>query len=101
MILVVCTKFLSVRTTVDGSAFIVGNAKEQAVQVRPIANPVVNPNISCFMCIYPLSVVVREVSTDDDSHHGSSMEHWENAVHVTLSQCFSIFHVLSSVRAVL
>lgn len=69
----VCTKFLSVKTTVDGSAFIVGNAKEQAVQVKPIENPIVKPSISCFMCFSPLSVAVREVSTDDDSHHGSAM----------------------------
>lgn len=83
--LVVCTKFLSVNTTVEGSALIVGRAKEQAVQVRPIASPIVNPIISCFMCIYPLSVAVREVYTNFVFQYGSSMEHGKNTVYVSLS----------------
>ena len=99
--LVVCTKFLSVRTIVNGSAFIVGKAKEQAVQVKPIESPIVNPSISCFMCLSPLGVAIREVSTNFVFQFGAFRIHCNSAVHVSLSQCFSIFHVVSSVRVVL
>lgn len=45
-----------------GSALIVGKAKEQAVQVKPIVSPINKPRISCFMCKSPFHKLGKQMT---------------------------------------